>query len=177
VTAPALAAKDFAVAPAPIWRLLWLWVPMLAVAALIVVTTLQSAQRTPHELGLTLPFLAVLTAVLSAAFFFQDFLSRSARATAIFRYAFLTVTLVWLGWIANAQLSVVNLMAPQLVVLGDLFTSLPPAVVEQVRKQVHARSLVSRAVGGTRIETSPLGRDAKLIGAAELAFEPVLSAV
>jgi len=59
----------FAVAPAPAWRLLWLWVPMLAVAALIVVTTLQSAQRTPHELGLTLPFLAVLTAVLSAAFF------------------------------------------------------------------------------------------------------------
>ena len=39
---------------------------------------------------------------------------------------------------------------------------------------VHERSLVSRAVGGTRIETSPLGRDAKLVGAAELAFEPVL---
>ena len=31
--------------------------------------------------------------------------------------------------------------------------------------------------GGTRIETSPLGRDAKLVGAAELAFEPVLAAV
>jgi hypothetical protein len=42
---------------------------------------------------------------------------------------------------------------------------------------VHERSLVSRAVGGTRIETSPLGRDAKLIGPAEFAFEPVLGAV
>ncbi|MCF7752003.1 PH domain-containing protein [Bacillus subtilis subsp. subtilis] len=63
------AAKDFAVAPAPVWRLLWLWVPMLACAGLIVTLTLQSAQRTPHELWLTLPFLALLTVVLSAAFF------------------------------------------------------------------------------------------------------------
>lgn len=69
----------FAVAPAPAWRLLWLWVPMLAVAALIVVTTLQSAQRTPHELGLTLPFLAVLTAVLSAAFFRRRILLRGCE--------------------------------------------------------------------------------------------------
>ena len=43
MTAPELSAKDVAVAPAPVWRLLWLWVPMLAVAALIVATTLQSA--------------------------------------------------------------------------------------------------------------------------------------
>jgi hypothetical protein len=42
---------------------------------------------------------------------------------------------------------------------------------------VHERSLVSRAVGGTRIETSPLGRDAALVGAAEVAFEPVLAAM
>ena len=66
---------------------------------------------------------------------------------------------------------------PDLVVLGDLFTALPPCVVDDVRAMVHERSLVSRAVGGTRIETSPLGRDAKLVGAAELAFEPVLGAV
>ncbi|HRO15590.1 MAG TPA: 4Fe-4S binding protein, partial [Paracoccus sp. (in: a-proteobacteria)] len=49
--------------------------------------------------------------VLTAAFFFQDLLARSARAVAIFRYAFLTVTLVWLGWMMNAQLSVVNILA------------------------------------------------------------------
>ena len=48
--------------------------------------------------------------------------------------------------------------------LGDLFTALPPALVDHVRAAVHERSLVSRAVGGTRIETSPLGRDAKLVG-------------
>jgi predicted NBD/HSP70 family sugar kinase len=80
-------------------------------------------------------------------------------------------------WLATGLVTVVNMMAPELVVLGDLFTVLPPAVVAHVRGLVHERSLVSRAVGGTRIETSPLGRDAKLVGAAELAFEPVLGAV
>lgn len=69
MAAPVPAAKDFAVAPAPIWRLLWLWVPMLGCAALIVATTLQSDQRTPHELGFTVPFLVVVTAALSAVFF------------------------------------------------------------------------------------------------------------
>jgi NosR/NirI family nitrous oxide reductase transcriptional regulator len=49
--------------------------------------------------------------VLTLAFFFQMQLTASARATRIFRYAFLGVTLVVLGWYANAQLSVVNLMA------------------------------------------------------------------
>ena len=80
-------------------------------------------------------------------------------------------------WLATGLVTVVNVMAPELVVLGDLFTALPPAVVDQVRAVVHERSLVSRAVGGTRIVTSPLGRDAKVVGAAELAFEPVLRAV
>jgi predicted NBD/HSP70 family sugar kinase len=80
-------------------------------------------------------------------------------------------------WLATGLITVVNMMAPELVVLGDLFTALPPAVVGKVRTMVHERSLVSRALGGTRIETSPLGRDAKLVGAAELAFEPVLGAV
>jgi predicted NBD/HSP70 family sugar kinase len=80
-------------------------------------------------------------------------------------------------WLTTGLITVVNMMAPELVVLGDLFTALPAAVVDHVRATVHERSLVSRALGGTRIETSPLGRDAKLVGAAELAFEPVLGAV
>nr|WP_211178081.1 ROK family protein [Pseudonocardia acidicola] len=80
-------------------------------------------------------------------------------------------------WLVIGLVTVVNMMAPELVVLGDLFTALPPALVERVRERVHERSLVSRAIGGIRIVTSPLGRDAKLVGAAELAFEPVLGAV
>ena len=52
-----------------------------------------------------------MLAVLTAAFVFQGFLTRSAAVTFWFRMGFLTVTLVFLGWYANAQLSVVNLMA------------------------------------------------------------------
>ena len=81
------------------------------------------------------------------------------------------------GWMAAGLVTVVNMLAPALVVLGDLFAALPPSVVDRLRSEVQRRSLVSRAIGGTRIELSPLGRDGKLVGAAELAFEPVLGTV
>jgi NosR/NirI family nitrous oxide reductase transcriptional regulator len=55
--------------------------------------------------------LASMLAILTLAFFFQMQLTRSELRVKIFRYSFLTVTLVFLGWFANAQLSVVNLMA------------------------------------------------------------------
>ena len=55
--------------------------------------------------------LAVMLFVLTAAFFFQGFVTRNARVFFWFRIGFLSVTLVFLGWYANAQLSVVNLMA------------------------------------------------------------------
>lgn len=55
--------------------------------------------------------LAAILAVLTLAFFFQGVLTRSEKAVTWFRMGFLTVTLVFLGWYANAQLSVVNLMA------------------------------------------------------------------
>jgi predicted NBD/HSP70 family sugar kinase len=78
-------------------------------------------------------------------------------------------------WLAVGLCNVVNLLCPQLVVLGDLFTALPSTLVDHVGSLVRERSLVSRALGGTRIITSSLGSDAKLLGAAELAFEPVLA--
>ncbi|OLR95092.1 ROK family transcriptional regulator [Actinokineospora bangkokensis] len=80
---------------------------------------------------------------------------------------FLTVGLV----------NIVNVFGPELVVLGDLFTALPPSLIAEVGVEVGRRSLVSRAVGGTRVMTSSMGTDVKLIGAAELAFEPVLDMV
>jgi NosR/NirI family nitrous oxide reductase transcriptional regulator len=55
--------------------------------------------------------LAGMLLALTGAFFFQNQLTRSARATAWFRNGFLVLTLFFLGWYANAQLSVVNLMA------------------------------------------------------------------
>ncbi|HKS45939.1 MAG TPA: ROK family transcriptional regulator [Amycolatopsis sp.] len=78
-------------------------------------------------------------------------------------------------WLALGLCNVVNLLCPQLVVLGDLFTALPKQLVARVEQLVRERSLVSRALGGTRVVTSALGSDAKLLGAAELAFETVLA--
>ncbi|GAA0528088.1 sugar kinase [Saccharopolyspora subtropica] len=78
-------------------------------------------------------------------------------------------------WLALGLCNVVNLLAPQLVVLGDLFTSLPRTLIDHVGKSVSERSLVGRAMGGTRIVTSSLGADGKLLGAAELAFEQLLT--
>ena len=55
--------------------------------------------------------LAAMLAVLTLVFFFQGYATRNAKAFLWFRMGFLTVTLVFLGLYANAQLSVVNLMA------------------------------------------------------------------
>lgn len=80
-------------------------------------------------------------------------------------------------WLTLGLINAVNVLGPELVVLGDLFTALPATLIADVGAEVRRRSLVSRAVGGTRIVASTLGADVKLIGAAELAFEPVLGAV
>ena len=59
------------------------------------------------EIGLLIGMLTVLTGV----FFFQMQVTRHKRAFYWFRMSFLLVTLVFLGWHQNAQLSIVNLMA------------------------------------------------------------------
>lgn len=58
------------------------------------------------EIGVTVAGLLVLTAI----FFFQDTLVRRPRMYTWIRRGFLLFTLVWLGWYANAQLSVVNVI-------------------------------------------------------------------
>ncbi len=55
--------------------------------------------------------LIVMLSVLTVVFFFQFQATRNERVLFWFRMGYLTVTLVFLGWYANAQLSVVNLMA------------------------------------------------------------------
>ncbi|WP_026361133.1 ROK family transcriptional regulator [Amycolatopsis nigrescens] len=80
-------------------------------------------------------------------------------------------------WLTLGLVNVVNLLGPELVVLGELFTALPEPVVDRVAAEVRRRSLVSRAVGGTRIVRSALGADVKLLGAAEIAFERALDTV
>ncbi|WP_020040119.1 NosR/NirI family protein [Salipiger mucosus] len=49
--------------------------------------------------------------VLLSGIFFQNFATKNAQLFAILRNAYLAFTLVFVGWIANAQLSVVNILA------------------------------------------------------------------
>ena len=59
------------------------------------------------EVGILLTMLTVLT----GTFFFQRQVTRNGRTFYWYRMGFLVLTLVFIGWMQNAQLSVVNLMA------------------------------------------------------------------
>ena len=52
----------------------------------------------------------VALVVLTAIFFFQDFLVRRPVLYDRVRIAYLVFTLFWIGWYAGAQLSVVNVL-------------------------------------------------------------------
>ncbi|WP_264212529.1 NosR/NirI family protein [Leisingera thetidis] len=68
-------------------------------------------QRIWKDRTLEIGGLGVMLLVLTGVFFFQFQATANARTFYWFRIGYLTVTLVFLGWYANAQLSVVNLMA------------------------------------------------------------------
>ncbi|MFV2033693.1 MAG: 4Fe-4S binding protein [Halocynthiibacter sp.] len=79
--------EEEAAAKAALWKRIWL-------------------ERKPQ-----IAALLVMLTVLTGVFFFQKQATRNARALFWFRMGFLSITLVFLGWYANAQLSVVNLIA------------------------------------------------------------------
>ena len=85
--AAAVADRDESAAQAELWKRIW------------------------NDSRLKIAVLGAMLAVLTGVFFFQSFAVRNERRFYWFRMGFLTVTLVFLGWYANAQLSVVNLMA------------------------------------------------------------------
>ncbi len=85
--ARAVADQEESAAQAALWKRIW-------------------KDKTVEIAGLSLMLL-----VLTAAFFFQGVLTQSEKVTFWFRMSFLTVTLVFLGWYTNAQLSVVNVLA------------------------------------------------------------------
>ncbi len=68
-------------------------------------------QRIWRDKQIEIAVLGVMLLVLTGVFFFQVQATRNARAFYWFRIGYLSFTLVFLGWYANAQLSVVNLMA------------------------------------------------------------------
>ena len=68
-------------------------------------------QRIWRDRTVEIGVLSAMLLVLTGVFFFQMQATRNARAFYWFRIGFLTFTLGFIGWYANAQLSVVNLMA------------------------------------------------------------------
>ncbi len=87
VATPGLSHPDEASARADLWKRIW-QAKQLAIAGLV-----------------------AMLGVLTVAFFFQGHATRHERAFYWFRMGFLALTLVFLGWWQDAQLSVVNLIA------------------------------------------------------------------
>src|SRR5215470_7699958 len=63
-----------------------------------------------NDARVNVAILIVLLSVLTLIFVFQAQLARSRLAHRLVRNGFLLVVLVWLGWIAGVQLSIVNVM-------------------------------------------------------------------
>jgi NosR/NirI family transcriptional regulator, nitrous oxide reductase regulator len=83
---PVEATPAPAVEVTPLWKQMW--------------------RRSPISIGITGFAIAFLTGI----FFFQNLLVKRPRLYTWLRRGFLVFTLVWLGWYANAQLSVVNVL-------------------------------------------------------------------
>ena len=76
-------------------------------------------------------------------------------------------------WLGLGLAGFVNLLNPQLVVLGGVFGRMHPFVARTLEEELDRRALAAprRLV---RIVPATLGADAPLLGAAELALEPLL---
>jgi predicted NBD/HSP70 family sugar kinase len=77
-------------------------------------------------------------------------------------------------WLGFGLAGLVNVFNPRLVVLGGLFVRLLPLVHDQVSAELDRRTLPATRRLVTVLPAT-LGVDASLIGAAELAFEPLLA--
>jgi len=77
-------------------------------------------------------------------------------------------------WLGIGLVSLVNVFNPTLVVLGGIFERIHPHISESVEAVLDRRALAaSREL--IRVSPGSLGVDGPLIGAAELAFEPMLA--
>jgi predicted NBD/HSP70 family sugar kinase len=77
-------------------------------------------------------------------------------------------------WLGLGLASLVNVLDPRLIVLGGLFGRIYPFVIRPLTLELDRRALpASRAL--VRVVPATLGVDAPLLGAAELAFEPLLA--
>ena len=76
-------------------------------------------------------------------------------------------------WLAIGIGNVVNILNPQVVIFGGLLRSVFPAVEDQLRSVLGSSGLVAPREQ-VRLVMPGLGADSTLIGAAELAFAPLL---
>ena len=76
-------------------------------------------------------------------------------------------------WLGRGVAGLVNVLNPQLVVLGGLFQRIYPFIEPAMRSEVERLTLRPSAAV-VNIKSSSLGVDAPLLGAAELAFERLL---
>ena len=83
---PAGSLPDTSVSSLPLWQTIWL------------------------ERKFEVAFLALILLALTILLVIQDAVARNDRSYRAIRLAFLALTLVWIGWIAGAQLSVVNVI-------------------------------------------------------------------
>jgi predicted NBD/HSP70 family sugar kinase len=77
-------------------------------------------------------------------------------------------------WMGVGVAGLINILNPRLVVLGGLFGRIHPFVVRAIEREVAWRALAAPLALVT-IVPGQLGVDAPLLGAAELAFEPMLA--
>ena len=77
-------------------------------------------------------------------------------------------------WLGIGLAGLINVFNPRLIVLGGLFGRVHPFVERTLEAELERRALhAPRAL--VRVTPSSVGVDAPLLGAAELAFEPLLS--
>jgi predicted NBD/HSP70 family sugar kinase len=77
-------------------------------------------------------------------------------------------------WLGIGLASLVNVLNPTLVVLGGVLERIHPLIAEELDDVLDRRALrASREL--LRVTPGALGADGPLLGAAELAFEPMLA--
>ena len=76
-------------------------------------------------------------------------------------------------WLGTGLASIVNVFNPSLIVLGSLFGRMHPYVSAQVEQALSSGAMDAPGEM-VRVVPAALGEDAPLLGAAELAFEPLL---
>lgn len=77
-------------------------------------------------------------------------------------------------WLGIGLAGLVNVFNPRLIVLGSMHGRIYPAIRATAERELASRALPA-PVSQVRIVPSMLGMDAPLLGAAELALEPILA--